>query len=443
MAYRINKTDGSILTDLNDGVVDTTTTDITLIGKNYSGFGEALNENLVKMLENFSSTSAPENALKGQLWYDAAQNRLKVYDGETFVSANGTIVGTVATNVDTGDIFIDTGTDQLKFYNGTSYVVVGPTYTKTQGKTGTEGIDIVDTVGVQRTVLGQYIAGVLKGIWSSVEFTPNTATTPTGWTAGTVIKIGFNPVDTVNYNYRGTSNGTDSLTDSLGNSFTPSSFVKVEERNSLNALVDQRIESGLFVKGTSGLSVGYQDAKYATLRVDSSGTEISVIDIERQNSDFAIRTTEGSSKINAIKIDSSERRIGIFTDTPSTALDVTGDVTVSGTVYANQIDTTDSTEVVINPFVRMYSSAAVAGTLSVTNIDSEDSSEITIDPPVKLLSDLTVENGSVAGSIRITNTSTPGSATDPGQTGEIRWDSNYIYVCIATDTWKRVAISTW
>ena len=60
MAYRINKTDGSILTDLNDGVVDTTTTDITLIGKNYSGFGEALNENLVKMLENFSSTSAPE-----------------------------------------------------------------------------------------------------------------------------------------------------------------------------------------------------------------------------------------------------------------------------------------------------------------------------------------------------------------------------------------------
>ena len=165
MAYRINKTDGSILTDLNDGVVDNTSIDITLIGRNYPGFGEILNENFVKILENFSSTSAPGKALRGQLWYDVSQNRLKVYDGDTFVSASGTIVGTVASNVDTGDIFIDTSVDQLKFYNGDTFVTVGPTYTKTQGKSGVEAIDIVDTVGVNYTVLGQYIAGVLKGIW--------------------------------------------------------------------------------------------------------------------------------------------------------------------------------------------------------------------------------------------------------------------------------------
>ena len=45
--------------------------------------------------------------------------------------------------------------------------------------------------------------------------------------------------------------------------------------------------------------------------------------------------------------------------------------------------------------------------------------------------------------IRIRNSSTPSSAGDFGVAGEIRWDANYIYVCIATDTWKRVAISTW
>ena len=45
--------------------------------------------------------------------------------------------------------------------------------------------------------------------------------------------------------------------------------------------------------------------------------------------------------------------------------------------------------------------------------------------------------------IRIRSTGTPSSASDFGTQGEIRWDANYIYVCIATDTWKRVAISTW
>ena len=45
--------------------------------------------------------------------------------------------------------------------------------------------------------------------------------------------------------------------------------------------------------------------------------------------------------------------------------------------------------------------------------------------------------------IRIRTASTPSSAGDFGVAGEIRWDANYIYVCIATDTWKRVAISTW
>ena len=37
----------------------------------------------------------------------------------------------------------------------------------------------------------------------------------------------------------------------------------------------------------------------------------------------------------------------------------------------------------------------------------------------------------------------PASATATGTTGEIRIDANYIYVCTATNTWKRTALSTW
>ena len=50
----------------------------------------------------------------------------------------------------------------------------------------------------------------------------------------------------------------------------------------------------------------------------------------------------------------------------------------------------------------------------------------------------------ISGSaIRLRNSNTPANASSPGAQGEIRWDANYIYICVATDTWKRVAIGTW
>lgn len=48
-----------------------------------------------------------------------------------------------------------------------------------------------------------------------------------------------------------------------------------------------------------------------------------------------------------------------------------------------------------------------------------------------------------ASGLLITNAKTPSSASDLGNTGQIAWDSNYVYVCVATDTWKRAAIATW
>jgi hypothetical protein len=48
-----------------------------------------------------------------------------------------------------------------------------------------------------------------------------------------------------------------------------------------------------------------------------------------------------------------------------------------------------------------------------------------------------------APQFRISTSNPPASATATGASGMIRWDANYIYVCTATDTWKRVAIATW
>jgi hypothetical protein len=45
--------------------------------------------------------------------------------------------------------------------------------------------------------------------------------------------------------------------------------------------------------------------------------------------------------------------------------------------------------------------------------------------------------------IRVGTAKTPASASATGTAGEIAWDANYIYVCTATNTWKRSAIATW
>lgn len=64
---------------VNDGTIDTSTS-LGLIGKNYTRFGETLNENLLHLLENFANTSAPSNPSEGQLWYDTTNSLLKLYD---------------------------------------------------------------------------------------------------------------------------------------------------------------------------------------------------------------------------------------------------------------------------------------------------------------------------------------------------------------------------
>jgi hypothetical protein len=45
--------------------------------------------------------------------------------------------------------------------------------------------------------------------------------------------------------------------------------------------------------------------------------------------------------------------------------------------------------------------------------------------------------------VRIVNDRTPANAGAAGNEGDMCWDANYIYVCVAASTWKRAAISTW
>lgn len=103
MAYSITLTNGTVLTSVANNTIDTTTS-LTLIGRNYSGYGGYIAENFIHMLENFSNTSPPGAPLTGQLWYDSTLGKLQVWNGSAWVDTGAisdgiTISGTTAQNV--------------------------------------------------------------------------------------------------------------------------------------------------------------------------------------------------------------------------------------------------------------------------------------------------------------------------------------------------------
>ena len=174
MAYKINNTFGTLLVTLADGTIDTTTTDLTLIGKGYAGFGERLNENLVKLLENFNNTSAPDNKIQGQLWFDQTNKRLNVYDGTKFKPAGGPTNSTTApANASQGDFWFDTTNNQLYTYNGTSFTLIGPTTVAGSGVTQAVAETVQDNAGTNRDILKLVTNDAVVGVVSNQAFTPS------------------------------------------------------------------------------------------------------------------------------------------------------------------------------------------------------------------------------------------------------------------------------
>tara|TARA_R110002033_G_scaffold27239_4_gene62022 strand:- start:4164 stop:6056 length:1893 start_codon:yes stop_codon:yes gene_type:complete len=349
MSYKINKTNGTLLVELTDGIIDITSTDITLVGRNYKGFGEAFNENFVKIIENFASTSAPSNPLTGQLWFDTSENRLKIYDGTSFKTSGSPAVSpTQPNNLVSGDLWIDNAANKLYFYDGTDIVLVGPEYTATQGKTGLEAVTMVDTSNQNRTVLAMYVGGVLAGIYSRFAFTPATDYVILPYASGREIKIGFNPTVVSDFKWQGTAASAEALTNSSGDSFTTADFVRTNERDTSNVLVNQEMEGALFVKGDAGITVGYGDTEYAALKTIDNGTT-TAIELKQLNYDFAIRVPQGNDFIEAFTLDTSAARVGIYQSTPTVALDVTGagkftgDLTVGGNLTIDGTTTTVNT----------------------------------------------------------------------------------------------------
>ena len=334
MAYQINKTDGTIVSTVADGQIDNISTDITLIGKNYSGFGEVLNENFIKILENFSNVTAPTAPIKGQIWFDASESKLKVYSGTAFVPvSSATIANTQPATLGVGDLWFNDIAKQLYFFDGTSTILLGPAYSDAQGVSGIVVTSILDTLNQTRVISSLYNNGILLGIFAKDTFTPKN---DIDGFSGAIIP-GFNQGTLAGIKFDVTCTNSEKLAN-----VDSTNYVRKDTANSLTNTL--RIESDL------GLVVG--SASQANLSVDNGNVKLSNA---AENKLLILDVRKGISQEIAIKIDPANRQIDLYEGAIDSAvklggeLEVAGDVTIRGSLVINDGDlaTIRQTELVV------------------------------------------------------------------------------------------------
>jgi len=113
---------------ITDGSVNVVDTSLSLIGRNYPNYGQALANNFVHMLENFSSSFPPTNPIQGQLWYNSSNGKLSIFDGLQWVTLNYLYASTsnsLSANPQVGDVWseavVGSSSYTIKIYDGTNW----------------------------------------------------------------------------------------------------------------------------------------------------------------------------------------------------------------------------------------------------------------------------------------------------------------------------------
>ena len=304
MAYTINKTDGTIFAVIADGTINTDSSQV-LVGKNYAGYGEFLDENFIHLLESGANTSAPGTPLQGQLWYDQTNNVIKVYNGTLFKSISGATASTTTpTSNVAGDLWFDTTNDQLKAYDGSAFVTIGPAFTSGEGTSGA----IVDTItdsspGNDHVVVLMYVNNTIVSIFSKdATFTPAAALS-----GFATIAPGLNMSTTVSgATFKGTASNADTL-DSLNST----SFMRTDQATSTTGTLSVLNDTGIYFGGDN-------DG-----RLNVSGTDV-YMQNQTQDGDIIMRVNDGGVQTTAMTIDGATSNVNINTNAT-----VTGNITAA------------------------------------------------------------------------------------------------------------------
>ncbi len=336
MPYVIKKTDGNIIATVTDGTVDTSSTSLTLIGKNYKGIGEIYNENLVYLLENFSNSSPPGNQIKGQLWYNENTSKLNVYDGTNWRPVGSPFVSNARPdNLISGDFWIDTASQQLKFYDGINLITAGPIYTKNQGKNGWVVEEIVSDNGDTKLVTSIYSADIRMAILSTTEFRPLVPIN--GFTESLQpLRSGLTFSSLVTGNtVHAIVETSQTLFDAVDGALDTSRFVRSDKSGSINGSLSVTSANGITIGPSAAISV-YVDTTVIPNK--------NVISNQVNESKLILRTRSADSFQDALVIDPTTRSFSVYpSDTwradneTAPSINLNGNTTIEGSLLVKGV----------------------------------------------------------------------------------------------------------
>jgi hypothetical protein len=438
MTYSILLTNGNTLTTVSNGTIDQTTTDLTLIGQNTSGYGVFINDNFVHLLENFANTSQPNNPVKGQLWYDTSQNLLQVYNGSAFTPTGNTIVSdTAPSSLTTGGLWVNSKTSQLFFNDGTETTLAGPLYTKQQGPSGFVVSTILDTVNVSHTIVSLYVGSTLMGIFAKEAFTPASAITGftdtvtiTASQAGTVLTVTACSSNTLAVGQ--TITGGSTLPNTVITSLTVNGVTANGGVGKYLVSTNTTAVSSTMTAIYGSLKIGFNVSTYGGITfnvpVSQASYLLSPTDGSLKNSNSFLSTTANSTTSGTISIQNS---------TPLTL----------GTAGYTSINTSYGTFEILSKIANQDFQITSSNTAPNTQSLYINGTTLNVGIGGYSASNTPKTTLDVNGTFRIASSFTPATSRAAGSTGQIAWDTTHLYICVVggtagNATWKVVPLGT-
>ena len=314
MSYTINLTGptGNITqVSIADGTINTQTS-LVLVGKNWAGYGQFLDQNFVNLLQSSIGTTAPGAPLTGQLWWDAGNGVLKAYNGTAFKVISGATASTTAPSGSisvAGDLWYDSTNAQLNVYTGSAWLLVGPQSTSGQGTSGAIVATITDNGSTQHVVIELWVNNSIVGMISKdASFTPGTAVAGS-WGIQTIYP-GITLASSISGQYP-LFNGTATVAQTLLG-YSANAFMQTANNTFTTGT--------LSVLNNTGLYVGTNSDFNATV----SGTEVTLKNIT-SNGNLVIGVNVGGNATPAITINGSTGVVSI----PSLTSGSLGNITVN------------------------------------------------------------------------------------------------------------------